>query len=52
MKRKNGHKPIRKISDLIPDAKNLNLGTERGQQMIENSLRKYGMGRSMQGTRV
>jgi hypothetical protein len=36
-----------KIKDLIPDEKNANKGTERGQQLVENSLRKYGAGRSI-----
>ena len=37
----------RKLRDLLPDAKNANRGTERGSQMIENSLRHYGAGRSI-----
>lgn len=36
-----------KIADLIPDAHNANKGSERGNQMIEDSLRKYGAGRSI-----
>jgi hypothetical protein len=36
-----------KIADLIPDDRNANAGTERGQQLIENSLRNYGAGRSI-----
>ena len=40
---------MKKISlgDLIPDDKNLNIGTPRGTQMLENSLRSYGAGRSI-----
>jgi len=36
-----------KLSDLTPDTKNANKGSERGNQMIEDSLRKYGAGRSI-----
>jgi hypothetical protein len=36
-----------KLSDLIPDNRNANKGTERGQHMIEESLRSYGAGRSI-----
>jgi site-specific DNA-methyltransferase (adenine-specific)/site-specific DNA-methyltransferase (cytosine-N4-specific) len=36
-----------KLSTLIPDGKNANLGTPRGNQMIEDSLRQYGAGRSI-----
>src|ERR1035437_3135871 len=36
-----------KLSTLIPDTKNANLGTPRGNQMIEDSLRQYGAGRSI-----
>ena len=36
-----------KLSELIPDDNNANRGTERGSQMIENSLRNYGAGRSI-----
>ena len=36
-----------KLSELIPDDVNANKGTERGSQMIENSLRNYGAGRSI-----
>jgi DNA modification methylase len=35
-----------KISELIPDDKNFNKGTEYGQKLIEDSLRKFGAGRS------
>jgi hypothetical protein len=44
--RKNGTQPTR-LKQLKPDPKNVNLGTERGQQMLESSLRKYGAGRSI-----
>jgi site-specific DNA-methyltransferase (adenine-specific)/site-specific DNA-methyltransferase (cytosine-N4-specific) len=37
----------KKLHDLKPDTKNANKGTERGQQMIEASLRSYGAGRSI-----
>jgi hypothetical protein len=37
----------RKIGSLLPDSRNANKGTERGQQMIENSLRNFGAGRSI-----
>jgi len=36
-----------KLKDLLPDTRNANKGTERGQQMVENSLRKFGAGRSI-----
>src|ERR1035437_8782701 len=36
-----------KLSTLIPDGKNANRGSERGNQMIEDSLREYGAGRSI-----
>lgn len=35
------------IADLKPDDKNPNKGSERGDAMIEQSLRKYGFGRSI-----
>src|SRR5271165_444783 len=38
---------INTISDLIPDPKNANRGTKRGQRMIARSLREYGAGRSI-----
>jgi DNA modification methylase len=38
---------IKKLKDLTPDSKNANKGSERGQSMIENSLRQYGAGRSI-----
>jgi len=37
----------RKISDYIPDMNNANAGTERGLQMVENSLSEDGVGRSI-----
>lgn len=36
-----------KLKDLIPDERNANKGSERGQQLLENSLRKCGAGRSI-----
>jgi len=36
-----------KLNDLIQDDRNLNKGTERGQQLIEKSLREFGAGRSI-----
>lgn len=36
-----------KISDLIPDDKNFNKGSEFGNSLIENSFRKFGAGRSI-----
>ena len=38
---------ITRISQLLPDEKNANLGTERGNAFIERSLREYGAGRSI-----
>lgn len=37
----------RKLKDYKPDPTNANKGTERGQYMLENSLHKYGAGRSV-----
>ncbi len=37
----------KKLSDLKPDARNANKGTARGAQMIKDSLRDYGAGRSI-----
>jgi hypothetical protein len=45
--KRNGHKQINSIADLSPDSRNANKGTPRGQQMVEDSLRKYGAGRSI-----
>lgn len=36
-----------KISELTPDKRNANKGTQRGAFMLEESLRKYGAGRSI-----
>lgn len=36
-----------KLKSLIPDGKNANEGTERGQRVLEDSLRRYGAGRSI-----
>ena len=36
-----------KISDLIPDNKNFNKGSEYGNSLIEKSFRKFGAGRSI-----
>ena len=36
-----------KLTELIPDDKNFNKGTVQGQVLIENSLRKFGAGRSI-----
>lgn len=35
------------VSDWTPDFSNVNSGTERGRAMVEESLRKYGAGRSI-----
>jgi len=37
----------RKLTDYVPNPKNSNTGSERGQGMIEHSFRKYGAGRSL-----
>lgn len=36
-----------KLSELTPDPRNANRGTERGRYMVEHSLRKLGAGRSI-----
>lgn len=36
-----------KISELIQDDRNLNLGTERGRELLERSIQEYGAGRSI-----
>lgn len=36
-----------KINQLIPDDKNFNQGTQYGQHLIEESLRRFGAGRSV-----
>jgi 16S rRNA G966 N2-methylase RsmD len=38
---------IKKLKDLTPDSRNANRGTERGGQMIEDSFRECGAGRSI-----
>jgi len=40
-------KDIRKVDDLTPDASNANEGTERGRNMLEQSLGETGAGRSI-----
>lgn len=35
------------LSDLTPDVRNANAGTERGRAMVEESLRRFGAGRSI-----
>jgi DNA modification methylase len=40
-------KKINTIADLIPDAANLNKGTERGRYLLETSVSKLGLGRSV-----
>jgi len=35
------------VSELLPDARNANIGTARGRGMLEKSLQKYGAGRSI-----
>ena len=37
----------KKLSDLTPDARNANRGTERGAKAIQRSLKDYGAGRSI-----
>lgn len=37
----------KKLVDLTPDSRNANKGSPRGNQMIEDSLRQYGAGRSI-----
>jgi len=39
--------PVVKLKELKPDERNPNKGSERGDAMIEKSLRKYGFGRSI-----
>jgi hypothetical protein len=36
-----------RLADLQPDSKNANAGTQRGRGMVEESLRRYGAGRSI-----
>lgn len=40
-------KTITEITDLVPDDHNANLGTERGEYMLETSLRRFGAGRGI-----
>lgn len=35
------------LSDLIPDARNANKGTQRGHKLVAESLKRYGAGRSI-----
>jgi hypothetical protein len=35
------------INQLIPDNKNFNRGTEYGEHLMDESLRKFGLGRSI-----
>lgn len=37
----------KKLADLIPDNRNANKGTERGNALIQESLQQYGAGRSI-----
>jgi len=43
----NGAVVHKNLSELKPDSRNANKGTPRGNQMIEDSLRQYGAGRSI-----
>ena len=36
-----------KITEMLPDEQNANRGTERGSKALENSIQKYGLGRSI-----
>jgi DNA modification methylase len=38
---------LQSLTDLTPDPQNANKGTPRGAQMVEDSLRQYGAGRSI-----
>jgi hypothetical protein len=40
-------KTLSKLSDLTPDQANANKGSQRGLGMLEDSMRKYGAGRSI-----
>jgi hypothetical protein len=40
-------KKLSQLTDLEPDARNANLGTERGHGLLEESLFRYGAGRSI-----
>jgi len=37
----------KKLSDLVPDNKNANKGSQRGRGLLEKSLRQFGAGRSL-----
>jgi hypothetical protein len=41
------HSTVTPLTDLTPDERNANAGTERGRAMVEESLRRYGAGRSI-----
>ena len=47
MTKNNNAKDIAAISDITPDSKNANKGTQRGRGLLEKSLRQYGAGRSI-----
>lgn len=47
MKTKKGDFAIVKISDLKPDDRNNNKGTQYGQHLVEQSISKFGAGRSI-----
>jgi hypothetical protein len=40
-------KKVKQLSDLTPDSRNANRGTQRGRVLLEKSLRRYGAGRSI-----
>ena len=40
-------KKIKTLTDLTPDGDNFNKHTELGQKLLEDSLRKFGAGRSI-----
>jgi len=40
-------KAIQSLRDLVPDERNANKGTERGLGLLDESLRRYGAGRSI-----
>lgn len=40
-------KDIKTLADLTPDGENFNRHTEFGQKLLEDSLRKFGAGRSI-----
>ena len=48
MKDKTGtNNKAKKLSDLVPDNKNANKGSQRGRGLLEKSLRQFGAGRSL-----